>query len=416
MNTDAADDADPTSEVYSKVCTLITRIYNDSHKGMGSDGSGGSVNGELGNKACYMFSKKLQLSPEDVFLDAGSGSGLTVCRIQALANCRASIGVETEVIRHNIAQNFNLRLMTSLSNLDIRVGFDHSNICTFQTFNGVTKLFMYDAVFVESDMFSIAKIFNKTSTIEYLIATNGNLFADFGFQVELVEKLGNFMAKGCQMSHSFYLYKSLLHGNSTVNLDTRIESMINLASNKISRLQLVTNYVKDFHASNKPSRTLNINKKIVDDSPDHKLFLLPCEKYPIINNIRYEQAPLSTSLRSSRSLTLFNEQQSSIVGRKSFGGISNKLVEKSLIVPSSDGKSDGKVLIDLYQNLVGGRTKYYGVVYDIAAKQCLPTELYTNLFGIFDSDAPIGINHARILRVRKAFVYFRLLLSDIFLY
>jgi hypothetical protein len=406
MNTDAADDADPTSEVYSKVCTLITGIYNDTHRGLGSDGSGGSVNGELGNKACYIFSIKLQLSQEDVFLDAGSGSGLTLCRIQALANCRASIGVETEVIRYNIAQNFNLRLMTNLSDLDIRVGFDHSNICTFKSFNGVSKLFMYDAVFVESDMFKIAKIFNNTSTIEYLIATNGNLFDSFGFQVELIEKLGNFKAKGCQMSHSFYLYKSLLHGNSKANPDTRIESMINLASNKLLRLEVVANYVKQFHASNKPSRALSINKKKIDDSPDHKLFLRLCEKTPIINNIMYVQSHLSTSGRNSRSLTLFNEQQSSIPHRKSFGAISNKLEEKSLIVPSSDGKSDGKILIDLYLNLTGGHTRYYGVVYDIAAKQCLPTKVFSDLFGIFDFDAPIptGISLARILRVRKCFV------------
>jgi hypothetical protein len=402
MNTDAADDADRSAEVYSKVCTLITGIYNDSHKGMGSDGSGGSVNGELGNKACYMFSKKLQLSPEDVFLDAGSGSGLTVCRIQALANCRASIGVETEVIRHNIAQNFNLRLMTSLSNLDIRVGFDHSNICTFQSFNGVTKLFMYDAVFVESDMFKISKIFNKTYTIEYLIATNGNLFDDFGFQVELVEKLGIFMAKGCQMSHSFYLYKSLLHANSTVKLDARIESMINLASNKVLRLNVVTNYIRQFHASNKPSRTQNNNKKTVDDdSPDHKLFLRLSERAPIINKIRY--VPILEVLRNSRSFILFNEHDSSIVGRKSYGAISNKLVQKSLIVPSSDGKSDGKILIDLYQYCSASKIRYYGLIYDIAAKTCLPPKLHSDLFGMFDFNAPIptGIDYRQILHVRK---------------
>jgi hypothetical protein len=120
----------------------------------------------------------------------------------------------------------------------------------------------------------------------------------------------------------------------------------------------------------------------------------------------YVQSHLSTSGRNSRSLTLFNEQQSSIPHRKSFGAISNKLEEKSLIVPSSDGKSDGKILIDLYLNLTGGHTRYYGVVYDIAAKQCLPTKVFSDLFGIFDFDAPIptGISLARILRVRKCFV------------
>ena len=69
------------------ICKTICGIYCKINAGVGSDGDGGSTNGELRDSACKSIVKKLLLNETDTFLDIGSDSGLRVSRICALSNC-----------------------------------------------------------------------------------------------------------------------------------------------------------------------------------------------------------------------------------------------------------------------------------------------------------------------------------------
>jgi hypothetical protein len=70
----------------------------------GSDGSGGSINGEMSDAACIIIAEALDLNVNDSLLDLfGSGGGITVARMAAKSGC-AAVGIECEVDRINVAK------------------------------------------------------------------------------------------------------------------------------------------------------------------------------------------------------------------------------------------------------------------------------------------------------------------------
>ena len=71
----------------------ILSLYNNSHGGLGSDGSSGSTNGELKNASCVAIAAGLlELGSLDVVLDIGSGSGVTLTKMVANSKCKSGIG------------------------------------------------------------------------------------------------------------------------------------------------------------------------------------------------------------------------------------------------------------------------------------------------------------------------------------
>ena len=75
--------------------------------------------------------------------------------------------------RHNIAVNFNKTIIEKYEK-HIPIGFIHDDIISFDSLNGVSKIYMYDKVFDPDLMEKISMIINNTCTIQ-LIATTRNL-------------------------------------------------------------------------------------------------------------------------------------------------------------------------------------------------------------------------------------------------
>jgi hypothetical protein len=71
-------------------------------RNLGSDGSGGSTNGELTLKGCEIMVERLNLGPDDILVDIGCSSGYAVLVMAVLSGCKA-IGIEVEQPRYDIA-------------------------------------------------------------------------------------------------------------------------------------------------------------------------------------------------------------------------------------------------------------------------------------------------------------------------
>ena len=185
----------------------LVRIFNKSNGSLGSDENGGSTNGEIKDKPCENIVKGLQLNSNDVLLDIGSGSGLTLTRLSALSNCKISIGVEIESQRYDFAMNFHKHLLENQPDRDFRLAFYNADITSLSSFDGFSKIYMYDPVFLSEDLRKIGKIFNKSKSVLHNASTKN--LTDYGFNVELFASLGNQGARGSRMSHTFYIFKSL---------------------------------------------------------------------------------------------------------------------------------------------------------------------------------------------------------------
>ena len=80
-------------------------------------------------------------------------------QMSAVVPVKCCIGIETEVLRHNIAVQFNRTLMLSMPDINMPVMFIHADINTFTSLNSITKLYMYDAVYTPSLLEKIKCIF-----------------------------------------------------------------------------------------------------------------------------------------------------------------------------------------------------------------------------------------------------------------
>ena len=114
---------------------------------MGSDGIGGSTNGELSDAGCAIVANALELNSQDTFLDLESGSGracYSIC-VQAVSFPRLCIGIECQDVRHNISVLYAKNIMDSdlLKNEEYPVWFIKANILTLETFNGYVYIFCF---------------------------------------------------------------------------------------------------------------------------------------------------------------------------------------------------------------------------------------------------------------------------------
>jgi hypothetical protein len=376
-------------------------MYNQSNGNIGADGNGGSLNGELGDEGCRIVAKKLVLGDQDIVLDIGSGGGLTITRLSVLSDCRACIGIEVEPERYKMAETFNLFIMNKLKHLDFRVAFDNSDIRSYQNLNGVTKLFMYDAVFTISLKEEIGIIFNRSKSIKSLISTTKDL-QEFGFNVELEENLGSLMAKGSQMSHTFYLYKSTTHldigKQDDLIVEDRLQQLINIASNRHLRLNTAETFSHAIQKSERPLRSAQVmailgevvspNEK---DGPAEKLFgLLISKGNSSINGKIYR------GQRVSKYCSIFNPKVLKLTGKTEIDAIIHLQLRKGIIAPSYNG--NGKILLGLIFNKTRSLATYLGVIYTISTKK-ISTAAVTLLYDEYDFKNSLPFDITDIMKV-----------------
>ena len=75
-------------------------------------------------------------------------------------------------------------LMESEFGINIPVTYINEDVKVFKSFNGMTKIFMYDKAFNDDLLRAIAVIFNQSHGIQYIASSTKDLHT-YGFEVEL---------------------------------------------------------------------------------------------------------------------------------------------------------------------------------------------------------------------------------------
>ena len=90
--------------------------------------------------------------------------------------------------------------------------------------NRFTKLYMFDSAFDRKDlMHVIGQIFNRSTTVKFIVATKD--LTRYGFHVEEEKCLGSLQCRGANMSRTFYLYKAKQYMHfSRANPSTTVSS------------------------------------------------------------------------------------------------------------------------------------------------------------------------------------------------
>jgi hypothetical protein len=168
-------------ELCKDLCSEICTIF-DKRNLQGSNGSEGSTDGIIADQSCRVLYKEMEIDEKDVFLDIGSSSGLTVlARISALSDC-IGLGIEeVEQERQNVAMTF-LKALLASNLKDMQMAVLHEDVKNATTFNGVSKILMFDKVFTSALMGTISFIFIKSRTVKFIASTRKD-FKDFGFAV-----------------------------------------------------------------------------------------------------------------------------------------------------------------------------------------------------------------------------------------
>jgi hypothetical protein len=276
VNSACNDCLDITSDISNGQQTyqiqIVESIYNKSNGNLGSDGSGGSINGELSTAAIKTISKALDLNSGDHFCDIGSGGGFTLMRFVALSKCKVRVGIEIESERHNIAMNFIKKIMETYPDIEIPVAFANDTIMNFTHLSGISKLFMYDAAFTEELLIAIGLIVNKTESIKYIASTKD--LRELGFNVVLYKKLGSLSGRG-NMTHTFYIFKSQNYKykfnyiNNLTTADNNMKTLFETAVNKEQRYEAASTYMYSIHNSEKSQRE-QLVRNILNEQPTVK--------------------------------------------------------------------------------------------------------------------------------------------------
>ena len=245
---------------YKDLCKIIKKTCKE-FRSLSDGHHGSSTNGELSDKSCHSIVSHLNVTEDDVFMDIGSGSGVTLLRIAAISKCRAAIGIEIEPARHRLAMLSHFGL-ASTDQLSLNVTFDNDDILNFQNFNGVTKIFMFSAVFVPELMDKLSLIFNCTSGI-ITIACNHDLKA-YGYNVDYVKKtetLGSFCGKINYQFHIFQKNDSVGCASLSESVGIRsIQDIISVAVDEDMRKKKASDYHSNFLASNLTTKVYKSNQ------------------------------------------------------------------------------------------------------------------------------------------------------------
>lgn len=334
-------------------------------------------------------------------LDIGSGGGLTLSKLAALSKCISAVGVEVESQRHIISCHYNRYLMTTNCDMNIPIWYVNDDIKIFPNFNGFSKIYMYDPVFTPDVMTAIAISFNASASVKMIASTRDLL--SFGFDVNLVDNVGSLQARGGKMSHTFYIYESKRYSPewiltiSDIPVKKIVES-IDIASSKEKRFKQNESFlysVGHFEKSPRLSQLKKVlNDKVEVDSPQ-LFYKLNGQKSSTINHT------LFTLCSCTRDYELFNVKELAEVGRSEASAATHKPSKTAVIVPSYDGKENGRILTSIIvDNCKKNNTKYIACVYDTVDKSFNEISL-SSAMPIFDHENsfPPGVHLEDVLKV-----------------
>lgn len=387
------DNVSSTNAVFEKdSIQIITSVYNESHGGLGSDGSGGSINGELSTASCKIICNGLELNKDDCLCDIGSGGGFTLMRMAAESNVKVGIGIECEAERYNIAVNFNKTLMEKYPHINIPVTFSHADIQTLKNLNGFSKLYMYDKAFDDSLLKRISKTFNLTESIKFVASSIKDLHK-YGFNVKLHNNLGSLGARGGNTSHTFYIYESKHYKTKAVDMETSMMNLFKVAENKVHRYEAAEKHIHAVHHSEVSPREPQVRKILNETSTRPTLYdLLTSTTSPTIKDTKY-------TLSETRYYMRYNEQTLKDLTVE-YAAIVHKSSKSTLLAPSYDGNinGEGKILVSLYYDPMKSGGTYYGVVYDIVTK-LFKNDVVSKLYNKFDHNCSFPFDITSILKV-----------------
>lgn len=356
-------------------------------------------------------------------LDIGSSGGLTLSKFACLSKCKAAVGVELVVGRHILSCHFNRHLMmTTLCDMDIPVWYVNDDIKKFINFNGFSKVYMYDKAFPTDLMNAIAIIFNASSSVK-MIASTKNLL-EYGFQVKLITNLGSLIARGGEMSHTFYIYEATNYSTEWLLRNAvpekKVCEYIEIASTKDRRFTENEQVIYSDENSEKALRPSKIQRALGGkDSKDFlvsdclvengasKLFnILADQKSITINGtlLTFMKHQLS---KQRGSYGMFNVQSLSKVGKSEAVAAIDKLTKCAIMVPAYDENENGQILTGIIYDDKNSNNKYKAVVYNIQTKAFHEIQLATAMC-LFDYEKSFPL-HLDLQIIMKVYFYFLLL-------
>lgn len=200
------------------------------------------------------------------------------------------------------------------------------------------------------------------------------------------------------MSHTFYVFKSTKHHDSTISLtpNKRIAELIEIGISKSRRYEETSKLMHAFHNSEKSPRQQKVDQILGNSAEKDELYDILCNvPNPIINGVLYER-----SINSTKRYARYNELLLKTACRVELGALANKQYMKALIAPSYDGSINGKLLVSILYDKVTNKGSYIGVVYDILTKR-LTEEPVLDLFNKFNHLHSMPFDIADILKVRR---------------
>ena len=263
-------------------------------------------------------------------------------------------------------------------------------------------------------MIHIGKMINQTSTVRYLASTKD--LPTYGFNVEFHSSLGSLMAVGSKMSHVFNIYKSTAYSNddtAAVCLEPRITNAMAVARCREKRLNQASQHMYAVMNSTAFPRQSKISSSLAEDKPktnaeaaEALYTLLDGAEQVTINNTKFSVGSTTSTYKR------YNEQPISNDCKIDIGAIVNRKEKKALVVPSYDGKPNGRILVGLHFDSAHGYGTYWGTVYIIEQKVYKRVQLVSILdkFNYMNS-MPFELDGILKVRLNLLFICFVTLLT-----
>jgi len=205
-----------TIEVPEDVRTLYS-VFKKHSGQVGGDLYGGEIYGEMTmgsfQRIVEFLMKHCEFGEQSVFLDVGSGLGKPNCHVAVYPGVKHSLGLELMDLRWQLSLH-NLRYVmnqTSLSDKPPVVHYAKADACDLQSLNPCTHMYMFDVGFVRETLFRLAKIFNQSSTLKYLVSSKKprDIIFEYCFLVRHIGSLSISMTSSSEQ-HSMYIYEAQL--------------------------------------------------------------------------------------------------------------------------------------------------------------------------------------------------------------
>jgi len=232
----------------------LYRICDKANGNLGpSPNFGQGIYGELTmfsmHKVIRVLMKNCSMTYTSIFLDIGSGLGKPCLNTSVVADVQMSFGVEVNPTRYYLSLNNLGAILDKDSNILVRnrILFLNDNACDFESFEPCTHIYTFDCGIPPEDMVKLAKVFNNTSTAEYLVSYNNpNDISDYGFNVTYEGlTIPNLSMQGSQGSRTAYFYRSTVTPSTSKVFLTKLEKLFRDYSSRTCHIQEYKKYIKD---------------------------------------------------------------------------------------------------------------------------------------------------------------------------